>query len=320
MSDDKKKENKESSLTAPSDRDRSTKWKPNQFAPPLTIRQTNQAMNALNNDSFVARFPQVERRYADPPIDLQKIGLISFVPAKDAKPNKNGVFGFAKLRGNYANPIEANERAADLIRNVDSYHQIYHTYVGRPFPITVSSNYSKEVDRVELNREMKKTISDDVKQKREKERKEMDEIRAREKALMERNAKVGQDPDQKEPETPETQLDNYITLRVKKAQLTWNYLEHKKKEAEIIKILGQLKLDIEENEEKYPDHRNQYFEKYKNARKEVGLDVKQLEGNFMRFMVEDKIIPEVEEEYNRLKNGGNKEDEKDEKQPEIVIN
>ena len=37
---------------------------------------------------------------------MQNIGLISFVPAKGATPNDNGVFGFAKLRGNFSTNID----------------------------------------------------------------------------------------------------------------------------------------------------------------------------------------------------------------------
>jgi hypothetical protein len=130
---------KEHSLTAPADRDREKKWRPEQGAPPLTEDEVEAAISTLDNTSFTVKFSRVDRTYADPPISLQTIGLLSFTPAKGATPNDNGVFGFAKLRGNYASELEAKQRAEAIIRNVDSYHQIYHTYVGRPFPVTASS-------------------------------------------------------------------------------------------------------------------------------------------------------------------------------------
>ena len=123
----------ESSLSAPSDRNRETKWRPDQKSPPLTETQVDNALKTLNSSTFVEKFPKIERRYADPPVELQRYGLISFVPAKGATPNKNGIYGFAKLRGNFNTSTECNERAEYLIRNVDSYHQIYHAYVGRQF-------------------------------------------------------------------------------------------------------------------------------------------------------------------------------------------
>jgi hypothetical protein len=115
----------ENSLTAPSDRDPAKTYKPNQGHPPLSEDEVKNAMSELNNNSFVKKFLRVERRYADPVEPMQRIGLISFVPAKGATPNDKGIYGFAKIRGNYPTDQEASERAEFLIRNADSYHQIY---------------------------------------------------------------------------------------------------------------------------------------------------------------------------------------------------
>ena len=149
---------KENSLTDPLDRDRVNKWKP-ESAPTLTDSETQSAFEVLNNTSFIEKFPRVDRTYADPTLPMQYIGLVSFTPAKGATPNENGVFGFAKLRGNFASEIEANQRAEHLIRNVDSYHQIYHTYVGRPFPITSSSKYSADTTEIDIRKEAAGAIS-----------------------------------------------------------------------------------------------------------------------------------------------------------------
>jgi hypothetical protein len=175
----------DSTLTTPSDRKGNTIQTLNGNAPVLTDDQTKLAMQELNQTAYVQKFPQVERRFADPPVDLQKIGLFSFVPAVGAKPNEQGLFGFAKLRGNFATEHEANLQAEKIVREVDSYHQIYHTYVGRPFPVTLSSEFSKEVERVDIRKEMSQSISADVKEKREKEQREIEEIKQREKELLE---------------------------------------------------------------------------------------------------------------------------------------
>ena len=128
----------ESSLTTPEDRNKDIKWKPDLSGTKLSEEEVVHALDGLNITSFTDKFPRIDRSYADPAILNQQIALISFIPAKGATPNENGIFGFAKIRGNFATPIEASERAEFLIRNVDSYHQIYHAYVGRPFPITTS--------------------------------------------------------------------------------------------------------------------------------------------------------------------------------------
>lgn len=269
---------KENSLTAPSDRDRENRWKPDQSSPPLTNSETQHAMEDLNNRSFVEKFPKVDKTYADPAIAMQLYGLISFTPAKGATPNENGVYGFAKLRGNYGTDIEANQRAEYLIRNYDSYHQIYHTYVGRPFPITVSSKYSAETSEVDIRKETSKSISQNVRDKKDEEEKAMREIKEREEKLLEESRTDEIDP-----------YDEYITLRVKLAQLSWTYLEHQKKMAEVKEIIIKTKKDVKTLDEKHPTFIDSYFEKYMKARKDAGLEESKmdLEANFVKYMLED---------------------------------
>ena len=286
---------KENSLTTPEDRNPEIKWRPEQGKPNLTDDEVNEAMKALNNTSFTEKFSKVERVYQDPSVPMQNIGLISFVPAKGAKPNENGVFGFAKLRGNYATPAEADERAEFIIRNADSYHQIYHTYVGRPFPITMSSKYSAETSEIDIRREATKSISSSVKEKAIEEQKEVKEMKEREKQLLSESEKAREDTDyDKEPEVDP--YEQYITLCVKKAQLSWTFLEHLKKLEEIRDIIIKTRNDVSDFDEKYPDFKDKYFEKYMDARKQAGLsqDDKNVQDNFMKFMVEDAVIPTID--------------------------
>jgi hypothetical protein len=277
---------KENSLTSPEDRDRVNKWRPEQ-APSLTESQTVDALKELNNTSFTDKFPRVDRTYADPSLPMQYIGLISFTPAKGATPNENGVFGFAKLRGNFASEIDANQRAEYLIRNVDSHHQIYHTYVGRPFPITTSSQYSAKTEEVDIRKEMTKTISENVRSKKEDDEKTMKDMLEREEKLKEDVKKEEVDP-----------YDEYITLQVKKAQLSWTYLEHKKKMDEIREIIIKSREQLKNMDSEFPEFRDKYFEKYMKARKDAGIkDLKedQLNDSFMKFMLEDAILPGIDD-------------------------
>ena len=269
---------KESSLTSPLDRDRENKWRPEQNAPPLTVEETETAMKELNITSFTDKFPRVDKTYADPVIPSQYIGLISFVPSKGAKPDDQGVYGFAKLRGNFATEIEASQRAEFLIRNVDSYHKIYHTYIGRPFPITISSDYSATTEEVDIRKKTTETISQDIKAKREDDQREMREIQQREENLLKESKQEEIDP-----------YENYITLRVKKAQLQFTYLEHQKKMAEVKETLIKTRKDVEEMDEEYPEFKDKYYDKYMQARKDAGFvdDPEKMKENFLRFLVED---------------------------------
>jgi hypothetical protein len=267
----------ESSLTAPYDRDPSTKWRPNQGAPDLTEIEVEEARIALDNTTFVDKFSRVDRAFSDPAIGTQSIGLISFIPSKGAKPDEKGVFGFAKLRGNYNTEMEASERAEFLIRNVDSYHQIFHAYVGRPFPITVSNEYSAVTDEIDIRKDAVKTISQSVKDKKKEERNEVQSIKDREVALVEDVEREDVDP-----------YELYITLMVKKAQLSWTYMEHKRKMSEIKDIVIKTREELLVLNTDNPEFKNNYYEKYMDARKKSGLDKeKESDENFIKHMVQD---------------------------------
>ena len=268
---------KENSLTDSLDRDIVNKWKPEK-APALTDGQTDDAMKVLNNTDFTDKFPRVDKCYADPIIPMQIYGLVSFTPAKGATPNENGVYGFAKLRGNYATEIEANERAEYLIKNFDSYHAIYHTYCGRPFPMTISSKYSAETTEVDIRKQTTESVSQNVKEKRNDEQQAMREIKDREEKLLQESKKEEIDT-----------YDDYITQRVKLAQLSFTYLEHQKKMVEVKDIIIKTRKVLKELDEEFPDYQNSYYDKYMQARKDAGLKESKMDAdaNFIKFLVED---------------------------------
>lgn len=285
---------KENSLTASQDRDRENRWRPEQGAAALTESEVKDAMESLNNTTFVRKFPRVDRTYADPPVPMQNIGLISFTPAKGATPNENGVFGFAKLRGNYATNIEADQRAEFLIRNVDSYHQIYHTYVGRPFPITTSSEYSAETCEVDIRRETTQAVSSNIKKQKDEEQKTVRDMKEREEILLNESKKAREDDGQGEPTIDS--YDEYITQRVKKAQLSWTFLEHLKKLKEVRDVIIKTRDVISKMDIEYPEYKETYFNKYMEARRNTGLDekIRETQDNFFMYLVEDVDLPTID--------------------------
>ena len=285
---------KESSLTSPSDRDINNKWRPDQAAPPLTNTEAVEAIKALNNTDFVRKFPSVDRTYADPAIPMQNIALLSFVPAKGATPNEQGVFGFAKVRGSYSTPIEAEQRAEYLIRNVDSYHQLYHLYVGRPFPITFSSKYSAETSEIDIRKETTKAVSDNIKEVKDKEQKTIREMKEREEMMLAESEKARNDDGVSSPDVDP--YEEYITLSVKKAQLSWTFLEHLKKLTEVREIIVRTRQKLSNLDKENPEFKEKYFEKYMDARKKSGLDenIRDVQDNFMKYMVEDVLIPTID--------------------------
>jgi hypothetical protein len=291
----------ESSLTTSQDRTttREKPWRPNQSARELTESEVETAMNDLNISDFIHKFPRVDRTYADPPPPMQKIGLISFIPAKGATPNEDGIYGMAKLRGNYDNTMESNQRAEFIIRKVDSYHPIQHCYVGRPFPLTVDPRYVAETDEIDIRKATTTTMSADVKSRRDEEQNTMKDIKDREEALLaeSRRAEAG--------EVDEDSYETYITLKVKKAQLTWTYHEHMKKMEEIRPILARTRIEIEELDDINPTYKDTYYDKYADARKKAGLTdepAENTQSNFIKYMVEDMNFPEIDTLYEEMKN------------------
>lgn len=286
--------NNESSLTAPEDRDLKNKWRPNQGAPQLTEDEVSAALDELNDSSFTNKFPRVDRTYADPPVPLQNVALFSFIPAKGATPNENGVFGFAKVRGSYATEMEADQRAEFLIRNVDSYNRLYHLYVGRPFPITLSSKYSAETSEVDIRKETTKAVSTNIKNQKLEEQKTIREMQEREKQLLEESNKAKEDDG-----TGDVDVDpyeEYITQCVKKAQLSWTFLEHLKKLHEVRDIIIKTRKIISDLDEEYPEFKDKYFDKYMQARKDAGLKEtsEDTQNNFMKYMLEDVSLPTID--------------------------
>lgn len=278
---------RENSLTAPDDRDPTNPCGPDRGAPRLTEDQLEAGMQILNNKQFLEKCPRYDRSYQDPPPLMQSIGLFSFVPAKGATPNTNGVYGFGKLRGNFATEIEADDRAEYLIKKVDSYHQIYHMPVGRPFPITSSSDYANKTSEIDISKQITESIGEDLKEKRSAEKQEGKSMERREQDLLADAKKTESEP-----------YDDYITSRNKHAQLSWMYFEHHKKLKEVIDSLIKARHFIADMDTEYPDYKNTYYKSYMDARAAANItaDPSNSQDNFIRFLVEEDPIPEVDQE------------------------
>jgi len=261
------------SLTAPSDRTGNFKFK----KMTLSDDEVNDATPILNKD---IRFTQIEQHYADPPQFGQNICLVSFVPAKGARPDKDNIFGMMKVRGVYATEQEANERAEYIIRNVDSYHEIYHCNVGRPFPITTTEIYSNEIKTIDIRKKTTDIICEDILSKKQSEKQQIDEIKQREKVLLDESKKA-------QNNEPIDDFENYITEQVKRAQLIWTYVETKKKLVTMKESIDKSKEVLGKYDEENPDYITKYKDKYYQARKEAGLKDDENDESFMKYLGRD---------------------------------
>ena len=267
-----------SSLTSPVDRGDGI-FRANVAEPSLTNEQTEAAMKALYSTHLVDDYPKLERQFVDPPIAGQRFGLISFSPSKGATPDKDGFFGFAKLRGHYDSEQEARERSEFVLKTVDSYHPINIYHVGRPVPITVQGDrYSASNTTIDLQNTIKNTISEDVRMKREKEREEIQQMKAREQELV----------DQRKPDYQPDPFDTYTTLRVKKAQLVWTYDKTQKQLEKIKESIIATRAEIAKMDEENADYSKEHMKRYMDARRAAGIpDEGNTTENYMRFLVED---------------------------------
>jgi gas vesicle protein len=166
----------------------------------------------------------------------------------------------------------------DIIKNHDSYHKIYTVYTGAPFPVTLSSKFSEEINEVELHKNISEEISHDVKQKREAEKKEIEVIQQRAKNLQEDTVNESIDD-----------LENYTTLRNKKAQLIWHYLEIQKKLLETRGLIQKVFKQVYQEDILHPEFTDQFYNKFIEARVKAGIKDENLEGSFMAYLVEDRI-------------------------------
>lgn len=246
--------------------------------PPLEGAELQEAVGALNRRAYT----QVDRQYADPPLKDQKIVLFSFVPSRGAKPDADGWYGMAKVRGVFGNEEMANEHAEKLIREHDSYHEIFHAYVGRPFPVTNSSGYEEEIKTVDIKNKTVRLISEDILNKKRDEEKEMKEMQDREQTLLEESNRAKEN-------VPEDPYDVYITDQVKRAQLIWTYKETVKKCEQMRDLIRTTNEKIASTELENPTFRGQYKEKYMKARKDAGLDESATEESFIKYLGVDLL-------------------------------
>lgn len=245
----------------------------------LTEDEVKYAKDELLDKELLSKFRQQDKFYSDPIYNNQLYSLHSFIPTKGAKPDEHGVFGFMKCRGTFFTQEEADQRAEWIIRNVDSYHTIQTSYTGKPFPICADTKkYVQDTNAVDIRKKATETISQDIKHKRYEEKRTMQEIKEKEKKLLE---STGEDF----KEDPE---DVYTTLMVKKANLVWTYVETRDKMKQMRENIIKTRKEIDDMDKEDSSLKEQYYERYMQARKESGLSEEVTNDNFMKFLVSDK--------------------------------
>lgn len=247
------------SLTSPADRPDNWKHKPK----PRKILEEAES-EAAYDDKFI-EYPEIDQVWVDPVYRDQKYVLVSFEPSKTAKPDKDGFFGMMKVRGVFSSDAEMNDRAMEIIRTVDSYHFIAHAKVGHPFPVTSDDEkFCREVKSVDVRNKAVQLVSDGIKEKRLKEKQELEEVKQREKDLLEKvDKQIAEDQDP---------LERYIEINVKKANQIHTVVEAYKKINEFKKSISDCQTSLAEIEAKHPNLKDKWMETYLKSLADVGID------------------------------------------------
>ena len=239
-------------------------WDRRRDAPPEGAA-LDAAIAVLASEDLVA-FNMRETRFCDPPIVGQGLSLFSFVPASGATPDAHGIFGFAKIRGCFQEEADAVDRCRYLIREVDSYHAVQTVRTGQPFPVVADARkFSRETSMVDMQKETKQQLQEDVKARRDHEKKEVDGIKRRE-ADIRGQQQRGEDDDSENP------LERYTTLRMKRAQLLLALVEAKDRIVDIRRHAANAIDEVRRSDSESPEFADEYLERIASARKAIGID------------------------------------------------
>ncbi len=151
--------------------------------------------------------------------------------------------------------------------------------VGVPFPL-VCRGYADNVSEIDLKAKVEKTISDNVRRKRNEEQKEIKEINEREKRLVE----------DVHPETIKNDEDAYVEQRVKLAHLKYAVDEHAKKEKECEALKRKTMKFLVAESTAHPEYEQTYLDKYMRARREANIPQNTDMSGFMKYMA-DPLTP-----------------------------
>lgn len=231
-------------------------WKPSKEKP-LSEDKLEEAFSEL----YVEKFMKCDRKYSDPPIMNQNFAIYSFNPTNGSNPDKDGTYGFIKIRGVFNRIEEAQEKAKELIQFF-SANQIFVCEVGKPLPLTEKVTDDKNIIEV-FHPDEEEKYEKLMKEQSLKEKKVMEEIKIKSELLFE---DVTKDPNDVDP------LQQYIQLKYKKADLCSKYIINKKQMNEIKKVVIKTRNELTVMDEKYPELRKEYIDHYNEKCKERGID------------------------------------------------
>jgi len=113
----------------------------------LTHKEFKNAKKGQLDNSFLKlKYRKVARTGIIPAMANQTFFAFSFIPSKEAKPDKDGIYGVARFIGTFPDVNRANDRCEYIIAKYDSYNCYHIGETGVNFPITHHLGYSREIN------------------------------------------------------------------------------------------------------------------------------------------------------------------------------
>jgi hypothetical protein len=232
--------------------------------PSLTNQEYKAATSLKTKDFISLEFPRTMKLHTDPPLPGQYVSLVTFIPSKQAVPDPEGCYGVMKIRGVFDNVNKADKYSEYLIRDHDSYGIYDFVWVGKPFPVMKdNSMYRLQTKEVDIRTKINNTIKEDLKEKKEIDKQQMSEVQERHKQLMSDVA------DNKEQNFDD--LDFYVQMKTKRANLLYRDDDLKQRMDEGKKLLIQLEKELRDLEKQHPEYKEQFLKKYKDACSTAGI-------------------------------------------------
>lgn len=247
---------------------------------PLANDEAKVAIPTLRSHDFVSlEFPRTMKLHTDPTLNGQNVCVVSFIPSKGATPDGDGCYGLMKVRGTFDSVEKADKYSEFLIRDHDSYTLYDIAWVGKPFPLMKDNRlYCVQTREVDIRTKINNVMKDDLKEKKEIEKQQMNEIQKRHKELV-------RDVNEEKEETVDfDDLEFYVQMRAKKANLLYRQDDLNVRLKETREQLGKLSQELVELDKKHPEFKDQYLEKFRTALSASGIS--EVANPIMKYMKE----------------------------------
>jgi hypothetical protein len=231
-------------------------WKPSKEKP-----LTDEELDVAYSNLYIDKFVKCDRKFNDPPIRGQNYALFSFNPTNGSNPDKDGIYGFIKMRGAFNRLEEAQEKSKELIQYF-SANQIFLCEVGTPIPLQNKLNDKDSIIEVYHPDEEEK-YKELMKEQGLKEKKEMEEVKHKAELLLQ---DVKKDPTDVDP------LQHYIQLKYKKADLCSKYIVRKNEMSKIKEVVIKVREELINMDKTHPNLKQEYMDHYNKTCEERGID------------------------------------------------